>query len=227
MPNNIFISHVSEEAETALRIKLALEADFLGLVEIFVSSDAQSIAAGEQWLSSIDAALRDASILLILCSPDSITRPWINFEAGAAWMRQIPLIPVCHGGLSAGDLPMPLSLRQGIELNNADGLQRLYTRVASVLHCRVPNRSFDELAHTLSGRAVNRGLDDDADIRDRLNKALNHPRHRWRTLRRLASAAAVSEDAAARLLRGDSTVRFSNNEAGEVIVGLISRVGNG
>jgi TIR domain len=151
MPKNLFISHISEEAEAAARVKTALERDFLGLVEIFVSSDTESIAAGEQWLTSIEAALREASMLVILCSPKSVARPWINFEAGAAWVRQIPLIPVCHAGLAPRDLPMPLSLRQGVALADPDGLRRLYTRVAQALACRIPVCRFEELARELSG----------------------------------------------------------------------------
>jgi hypothetical protein len=107
MAKRIFISHISEESETALRLKAALEADFLGMLDVVVSSDTDSIAAGEQWLASVDAALQEAAMLLILCSAASVARPWINFEAGAAWMRKIPLVPVCHAGLTPRDLPMP------------------------------------------------------------------------------------------------------------------------
>ena len=99
MGNRAFVSHVSEEAHVAARLKTALGRDFLGLLDVFVSSDAESIAAGEEWLRSIESALQEASLLVVLCSPASIVRPWINFEAGAAWMRQIPLVPLCHGGL--------------------------------------------------------------------------------------------------------------------------------
>jgi len=94
----MFVSHVGEEAAVAARLKAALSRDFLGLVDVFVSSDADSIAAGEDWLRSIEQALQESSLLVILCSPTSITRPWVNFEAGAAWMRRIPLVPLCHAG---------------------------------------------------------------------------------------------------------------------------------
>jgi hypothetical protein len=230
MPKNLFISHISEEAEAAARVKTALERDFLGLVEIFVSSDTESIAAGEQWLTSIEAALREASMLVILCSPKSVARPWINFEAGAAWVRQIPLIPVCHAGLAPRDLPMPLSLRQGVALADPDGLRRLYTRVAQALACWIPVCRFEELARELSGagRHDNRHghpPDDTAEIGARLQKELEHARFKWRTLAKLAATAAAPEEVAARLLRADPKVRFSRNSQGEVIVGLISRVG--
>jgi hypothetical protein len=89
MPS-VFVSHISEDKQTAGRLKNVLTRDFPGLLDVFLSSDTQSIAAGEEWLQSIEQALRDSAMLLVLCSPDSIRRPWINFEAGAAWMRKIP-----------------------------------------------------------------------------------------------------------------------------------------
>lgn len=75
MQTKIFISHIGEEVDAAVRIKEAIEKDFLGMVQAFVSSDGKSVAAGEQWLTSIDTALRESALLLILCSPASVTRP--------------------------------------------------------------------------------------------------------------------------------------------------------
>ena len=58
----LFVSHISEERSIAEQLKTALNRDFLGLLDVFVSSDTDSIAAGEEWLRSIDkgsARLRD------------------------------------------------------------------------------------------------------------------------------------------------------------------------
>jgi hypothetical protein len=235
MPERVFISHISEEASSANRLKSALERDFLDLVDVFVSSDGESIEAGEMWLTSIETALSQSAMLLILCSPDSVTRPWINFEAGAAWMRQVPLVPICHAGLGPRDLPMPLSLRQGIVLTDPEGLRRLYSRIAGILQCRVPARSFEDLTRELGGEAgspgsaprITRETPEEAAIRSRLEEALHHPRFDWRTLSRIATDAAISEETAARILRTYLDVRFSRNTKGETIVGLRSRVGSG
>ena len=233
MARQVFVSHVGEEAAVASRLKAALSRDFLGLVDVFVSSDADSIAAGEDWLQSIEQALKESALLVILCSPTSITRPWVNFEAGAAWMRGIPLVPLCHAGLTPGDLPMPLSLRQGVALDEPDGLRRLYGRVAEVLHCQVPARSFDDLVREVarsSGRQANQppaSLTRERAIRKRLRDALQHAHYRWRAIERVAAETAVSEEVAADLLRADPKVRFTKGKSGNVIVGLISRVGTG
>jgi hypothetical protein len=125
LKRTIFISHISEEAELAKVFKCAIENDFLQMVSVFVSSDTASIQAGENWLKSIDEAIRDAAVEIIICSRSSITRPWINFEAGAGWMRKIPIIPVCHSGLKPRDLPMPLAVLQGLVAGDVEGLESI------------------------------------------------------------------------------------------------------
>ncbi|HXF26586.1 MAG TPA: toll/interleukin-1 receptor domain-containing protein [Bryobacteraceae bacterium] len=133
-----FLSHISEDKLVAQRIKTALSRDFFGLLDIFLSSDTQRIAAGEKWLESIEQALQESTFLVVLCSPEPVRRPWINFEAGAAWMRKIPLIPICHASLRPRDFLIPLSLRQGIAIDDPNGLESLYNRVAKELSCQAP-----------------------------------------------------------------------------------------
>jgi hypothetical protein len=46
----IFISHISIETQLAQYLKLRIGKDFLGLVDIFVSSDQKTIQAGSKWI---------------------------------------------------------------------------------------------------------------------------------------------------------------------------------
>jgi hypothetical protein len=232
MNKRAFVSHVSEEAAVAARLRKALNRDFLGLLDVFVSSDGESIAAGEQWLASIERALRDAAVMLIICSPASIRRPWINFEAGAAWMRDIPLIPLCHAGLTPRDLMMPLSVRQGLSLDNSEDLHRLYARIAAIIPCREPAQSFVDLVGEISGtgyhskEAMGIGeVERDRAIRTRIREALDNQHFKWRSLQRVAISAGISEEEAADLLRADPEIRFSKGRTGNILVGLRSRVG--
>lgn len=116
------------------------------MLEIFVSSDRETIRAGQKWLDEVDRALRAADAELILCSRESVGRPWIHFEAGAAWLRRIPVIPVCHSGLMLADLPVPLNMLQGIECSSAEGLQKLYDALAAVLGVKTPGVDFQAIA---------------------------------------------------------------------------------
>ena len=141
----IFISHISEEVRLAVIFKQHIAADFLDLIEVFASSDTESISAGKNWLTSIDTALRNACIELILCSKASIKRPWINFEAGAGWMNGILVVPVCHTGLRARDLPMPFSVLQALEANQESSLREIYKLIAKQLESEVPKPDFPEI----------------------------------------------------------------------------------
>jgi hypothetical protein len=138
-PTRLFVSHISEEAEIAALLKQTIEEDFLDLVKLFQSSDIGSIVAGDDWLSAVQQALNDAAAVIVLCSHASIQRPWVQFELGAAWSRQVPIIPICHSGMKAADLPMPLSRKEAVELAAPDGFQRLYQAIASIIDLkRIP-----------------------------------------------------------------------------------------
>lgn len=70
-------------------------------------------------------------------------------------------------------------------------------------------------------------LDRDRAIQKRLMEAVSHPRYKWRSLTGVAIEAAVSEEVAADLLRASDEIRFGKGKnSGEVIVGLVARVGS-
>ncbi len=142
----VFISHITEEVALADILKTHIVNDFLGLIDVFVSSDNTNISVGNKWLNDVDAALKTAKIELILCSQDSVKRPWINFEAGAGWVKGIPVVPICHTGMRAVDLPIPLNMLQAIEAKDKAGLERLYSRLADELGASTPSGNFEKIA---------------------------------------------------------------------------------
>ena len=146
----IFLSHLTVESKLADTLKRHLSRDFIGLVEVFVSSDRTSIPVGSKWLSEVTTALSKASIHIVLCSSESVNRPWINFEAGAAQIKGIPIIPVCHSGLGPAQLPVPLSESEGIDASSAEGIRKLYDSVSGMLGSEVPNVNFQTYAEEVA-----------------------------------------------------------------------------
>jgi hypothetical protein len=142
----IFLSHITVESRLADLIKRHLVRDFIGLVEVFESSDRLSIPAGAKWLTEVMEGLQRAHLHLILCSPDATSRPWIQFEAGAAHLRQIPIVPLCHGGLTCAQLPVPLSEYEGIQASEPEGLAALYRAIATALGSSIPETDFHAFA---------------------------------------------------------------------------------
>jgi hypothetical protein len=146
----VFISHISSEAELAKCLKEYLNKHFPDLLDIFVSSDRETIKAGSNWLEEVGKALKSADVQIMLCSKESVGRPWVNFEAGAVWLRGIPLIPLCHSGMQPDDLPVPLSLLEGLECGEPKGLQKLYDAIAKKLSVNVPEVDFHKMAVELN-----------------------------------------------------------------------------
>jgi hypothetical protein len=142
----VFLSHITVESRLADLINGHLTRDFIGLVDVFESSDRLSIPAGAKWLTEVMEGLKGADLHLILCSHDATLRPWIQFEAGAAHLRGIPIVPLCHGGLTWAQLPVPLSEYQGIQVSEPEGLAELYRLIASALGSTIPDIDFHAFA---------------------------------------------------------------------------------
>jgi hypothetical protein len=214
----VFVSHISEEGALASVFKQHLVEDFLGLLEVFVSSDIQSIAAGQNWLTSLESGLRRSSLLLVLCSHASLRRPWVNFEVGAAWMKQIPIVPICHSGLDPSALPVPLALLQGLQASSRDGLTRLRHAVAKTIGCRAPNGNPDQLIAAVQTFEENYTptlqvqlgpVTARADAaRKRVYDALKDPGFNWRTVSKLAVISGLTEDEVVEMLLTDENVQF-------------------
>lgn len=129
----VFISHITEEKELAKILSDEIKKSYLGMLDTFVSSDGQSLPSGGRWLDKIDEALNNSAIQISLCSPQSIKRPWINFEAGASWIRKIPVIPICHSGLKKNSLPIPLAMLQGANIDSEDDLKIMFDELTKIL----------------------------------------------------------------------------------------------
>jgi hypothetical protein len=108
----VFISHITEEKETALCLKEYLRETLGSSLSVFVSSDYESIAGGDIWFTTIVNALKTSLVEIVLLSPTSVGRPWINFEAGVGIGTESLVIPVVVHGLARGDVGHPLSSLQ-------------------------------------------------------------------------------------------------------------------
>lgn len=129
----IFISFIHEENYEAKLMSRFIQELFGGDVDVFRSSDQGTIYAWEDWMKRIFEELKTAKVLISMLSPTSVARPWINFEAGAAWMGDTKVIPVCFGGLTIGNLPKPYSSLQAVEIKNAPDCYYLATSIAQHL----------------------------------------------------------------------------------------------
>jgi hypothetical protein len=116
----VFISFIHEEEEVANAVRAYLDEALNELAAektaIFMASDQWQIYAGEIWLDRVMQELKNAKLVILMLSTESVRRPWVNFEAGGAWLRDIPLIPVCYGALTKDSLPKPYSSIQALDI---------------------------------------------------------------------------------------------------------------
>ena len=129
----VFISHISEETPIVTVLRDWIESTFLGQCEVFSSSDRENLPTGNIWIDEIDQILDSALAFLVLCSPASLVRPWINFQTGWGWIKGLLVIPICHSGLKMDDLPPQMSSFKAIEIDSDNFVFDLLSRLAKQL----------------------------------------------------------------------------------------------
>ena len=95
-------------------------------VTTFLASRPGDIRADEDWLNGIERALQESDTYIVLLTPESVLRPWVSFESGAAWFFQRQLIFVRIQALSTDDILLPMNSRQVYALDDKEQLLAVF-----------------------------------------------------------------------------------------------------
>ena len=125
MTPTVFFSHAAEDAPALARLKELFEAHTDGAVQVFLSSDGESIPFGRNWVKRMEEALQQAGMMVVFVTPASVHSKWIYFEAGHAYAQGLRVVPVGFMGVDLADVPPPLGLLQGFNIESEDGLDNL------------------------------------------------------------------------------------------------------
>lgn len=106
--DGVFISHITEESALGSLVKGLLKKAF-GDLNVFLSSDYESIGSGDGWFNTILNALKSSEVIVVLLSKESMHRPWINFEAGIGKGAEALVVPALVRGLPKAEVVPPLS----------------------------------------------------------------------------------------------------------------------
>jgi hypothetical protein len=118
----VFVSFVHEDQHVAEAVHHLITKEVgLDFNEVFLSSDLRQVSPGDPWVEKIRVALQQCEVLVSMLSARSVRRPWINFEAGAVWIRKQHVIPVCYGNMSKGALPLPYLAMQAVNIPEQAG----------------------------------------------------------------------------------------------------------
>lgn len=122
----LFFSHSSKDKDMVLAIKNKVMQYTSGTLEIFQSSDGESIPFGTNWIHKVEEGLKEAKVMFVFVTEKSVASGWIYFEAGYAYSKGVHVIPV-GVGVNVGDLKAPLNLLQGFNITSADSLNNFLT----------------------------------------------------------------------------------------------------
>ena len=120
----IFFSHSSRDKEAMNYLKTIIEEKTGGTLNIFLSSDGESIPFGTNWVHSIEQGLNKAIIMYVFITPNSIKSEWIYFESGFVYSKNVRVIPIGFG-VDISELRPPLNLLQGFNLTSYEGLNNI------------------------------------------------------------------------------------------------------
>jgi len=127
-PFKIFLSHAAADRPLADLVRT-----FLSGHHVFMASKPGDIRPGEEWLGAVQTELRHADAYLVLLTPNSVERPWVWFETGAAWMSERNLVLVTAGGLSVGEVPYPMAAFQVLSLENSEEAAAVFRHLGAPL----------------------------------------------------------------------------------------------
>ncbi|MFE4949539.1 toll/interleukin-1 receptor domain-containing protein [Leifsonia sp. NPDC056665] len=104
-------------------------------VECFYSSD--DIRAGQRWNTEINTQLASTDFGLLCVTPENISAPWLNFEAGALSKKvdESRVVPITLG-FSPSRLEDPLKQFNGVEANQA-GMKKLIASIAEAAKTQI------------------------------------------------------------------------------------------
>src|SRR5687768_10161277 len=114
----VFISHFAHEAKIAEALQNFLR-DAFPTLNVFRSSDAQSIGTGQGQYAVILQALRTADVMVVLLSSESTGRQWLAFETGFGFGKGFSkreddphVFPLLVRGAEPSDVRSPFSEMQ-------------------------------------------------------------------------------------------------------------------
>ena len=122
----VFVSHAT--ADKWLATTLCEKIEESGATTF---RDDRDIDGGDDIPDEIRRQIKRSRELLLLLTPESIDRPWVLFEAGAAWgwSQKMLIVPILYH-VGADPIPAMIKAKKAISLNEFDNyLHELAKRI--------------------------------------------------------------------------------------------------
>lgn len=110
----VFISHATADKWVATQI-----CEILKTRDVQTFRDDRDINGGEEIPEAIRKAIRQSDEMIVLLTPSSVNRPWVQFEMGAAWGRRDGYrINILLYHTTANDIPQQFNTKKACSLND-------------------------------------------------------------------------------------------------------------
>ncbi len=139
----VFVSHAHSDEPLVRALAAMLERLFgpkIGAVNYSSRKESSGgIEPGEEWFGWIVNQVQNADFVLLMLTPNSVAKPWVIWEAGAAagaalslaeGTRPRPLIPLVYG-MDSSTVPGPMSRLQTVRGGQEADIRKLVDRIYS------------------------------------------------------------------------------------------------
>jgi hypothetical protein len=136
---SIFISRIGKHKDIAIKLKQFLEDTFPKNLDVFVADDPVNIPFCDDWFEDIKQGIKNCDRMIVLCTPDSVKKAWINFETGAATILGKKIGFICFGGQSPGSLPSPIiNIRfQALDCSDDENFQKHFHKLIEIIASQI------------------------------------------------------------------------------------------
>src|ERR1700730_1057289 len=125
----LFLSHAAKDSRSIVVLKDRLMALTGGAIDMFVSSDGQSVPFGRNWVYELEEALKRAKLMFVFLSPAALDSRWVSFESGFAYALGVHVVPVGISGVDLAAVGPPLGLLQGFNIRSAQTMNNLVSTI--------------------------------------------------------------------------------------------------
>ncbi|MCA9884620.1 MAG: toll/interleukin-1 receptor domain-containing protein [Anaerolineae bacterium] len=147
--SHVFISYSHKDTEMMKIIRERLEDD--GLI---VWTDENLNWGTPSWVKSVEGAIRNASAMVVLLSPDSNASTWVDREISMAELLKIPIFPILIRGEDAESIPLRLVNYQYIRYDADDFSEKLKQLKANLKRTRTQAVAQAQAAETRSSATL-------------------------------------------------------------------------
>lgn len=138
----VFLSFASGDREIVERLRSRLVEITERKVRFYFAP--RDIPLGTNWQTNIERNLKSADCVLLVLSPISNGSRWVFFEAGFAYGKKRPAIPVGIGGYQVENERPPISSLQGITVASVADLNEIVVRLGRHLRLKF-TKTFSDL----------------------------------------------------------------------------------